>query len=241
MSHQASKPLVLDIETAPCPVGVKHALRREPVFEAPRNYKDPDKIAAKVAEMRESWVEKTTTEAGLSPLTGQVVCVVLADAATGDPWSISLEGSTTEAELLAEVRLKVQYTTPLITFNGFSFDAPFLRLRMLRHGIEPPGCLLPTPRYRNLPHMDLRMFLTNWNDRAKGRLEDWAAFLGIPQPEPVLHPITGEPISGADVGQLFTHGEHRLIRQYCTTDTQLTAAMFRRLNDLNAIRWSDKR
>src|SRR5687767_1701747 len=73
-----SNAFIFDIETVPLS-GARLALL-EPEHEAPGNFKDPEKIAAAIAEKSRLWREK----AALSPLTGRVAMIGMG----ADPLSI---------------------------------------------------------------------------------------------------------------------------------------------------------
>lgn len=229
----AYDPLVLDIETAPDPAAVERLLASPPKFEPRANLRDPAKIEADLVAKRAKWLRDTTDGAGLSPLTGRVVCVGTEGNDPDEPaHAATLASHGDEEGLLRSVALRLASTSQIVTFNGWAFDAPYLRIRMLRHGVMIPGCLLPGPRYRVVPHLDLRMVLTDWDSRARGRLGDWCRLLTGAEPDDVEHPTEPRFVSGADVAALVADGSTAAwdaIADHCESDVHATWAMWQRL------------
>jgi len=224
----------LDIETAPDPDLVEAVLASPPTFKAPANYKDAEKISANLAKQRSEWEEKVRGKAGLTPLRGRVVAFALVSGEDGEKvTSINLQ--TTEGDersLLVTLAEELAEAETLITFNGHSFDAPFVRLRMLRHGIKPPRILRAGRRYSNHPHFDVRMVLTDWDTRAEGTLEVFARFMLGAVPPDVPSPFTGLPISGGEVAELVEQGAYGTISDKCVRDTRMTWTLARRLMEM---------
>jgi DNA polymerase elongation subunit (family B) len=109
--------LYLDIETSPLPLLEKF----KPDFQAPRNLKDPDKIKAAIDEKIEEW----TANAALHAVTGQILAIT---------WALDngpiLFSDKPEKELLTDLTLiiktQLQNNRPVYTWNGASFDFPFI-------------------------------------------------------------------------------------------------------------------
>jgi DNA polymerase elongation subunit (family B) len=163
-----------DIETCPLPPEVCEKFM--PEFEAPGNFKDPEKIAAVIAEKRAEWMDK----AALSPLTGRVLAIGLGDG-DGDPLLIHGED---EVELLNEF---LEYTgrienSPLVGWNIIGFDIPFLMRRMWHHKIKVPKFWTAKPGWGKAPLVIDLMREWNCGDYKAPYLKlDLAAkFLGIP-------------------------------------------------------------
>jgi len=57
-----------------------------------------------------------------------------------------------------------QSARQFVTFNGFNFDIPFLRVRLALHSIRPlnPTFPLLTARYRSVPHYDIFQMYGDW-------------------------------------------------------------------------------
>lgn len=214
--------LVLDIETAPDEMAVQRKVADPPMFSAPSNYKDPAKIEAYVAERAASWAGEVREKAALSPTTGRVVAVGLWGLSTPAP-EVKVEADFPnygEPKLLDWAQGVLAERRTVVTFNGSAFDLPFLRARFLKYGIPIPRILLPQPRYKVGRHVDLREWLTAWNNHATGTLEDWCFAL---VPGYVGHK---GGLSGEDVAHLVQVGEWEVLRGYCRRDVEATKSLF---------------
>ena len=228
MTTEHTDPVALDIETAPSPDGMALLLANPPTFSAPSNWKDQEKIAAKVESMREEWETGLIKKASLSPMYGQIVCVTIG--------ALSMSTDTNdETDLLRFIAKETERRTPVVTFNGSAFDGPFIRSRLLRHGIQIPRWLASSRRYTNIPHCDVRMVLTGWEQRQEGTLNDWHRHLFGEEPPAVLHPITEKPIGGADVHELVSEGHWDTLRHYNAIDVEATWRIYERLRLLGAL------
>lgn len=225
--------IVLDIETAADPQLVAVALAVEPRFTAPSNYKDPEKIAAYAEAAAAQWRAGIVSDAGLTPRTGRVVCVGLQDFdVAGDPKVLRVGGPLvsglgydTERELLAAAGLALAAPdTTIVTFNGMAFDVPFLRWRMVRHGVPVPDCLKHTAgRFMGPRHYDLRLILSDGDRRAHGTLESWALALGVSDV-----PHKGG-MDGSDVQAYVDAGRWEELASYCARDVVASAAVWAKI------------
>lgn len=174
-----------------------------PEFEAPSNYRDPEKIKANIEEQRKAWFER----AALSPLTGKVIAI-----------GYSIDGEIMlrinpedEKALIVEFweLLRTQWTqAQFIGFNIKRFDLPFLCRRSWRLGIAFPSYI----RYGRYWHEDFVDLFEEWqlgDYQASISLDNLAKFLGIGQ----------KSGSGAD----FAGFPRDKQESYLTTDIQLTA------------------
>lgn len=225
--------IALDIETAADPQLVAVALAAEPRFTAPSNYKDPEKIAAYVEAAAAQWRAGVVSEAGLTPRTGRVVCVGYQDLdAQEAPRVLRLGGPVesgvgfdTEQGLLAAAGTALAVPdTIVVTFNGAAFDVPFLRWRMVRHGVPVPDCLKPAQgRYMGPRHYDLRLILSDGDRRAHGTLESWAVALGVSD-----LPHKGG-MDGSDVQAYVDAGRWAELASYCARDVVATAGVWAKI------------
>ncbi len=233
---EAASALMLDIETAPDDDAVSYLLSDPPSFDAPGNYKDEAKIAAYVEDKRKTWVRDVRKKAGLEWRTGRVIsCAMMAGDGTGlEVVHLGAEVyQDSEAYLLEAVAQRVAKCGQLVTFNGHSFDVPYLRMRMAKHGVKVPAQLLDGryPTNPNGTHIDVRLVCTGGDKRAKGRQGEWARFLGIremPTPNPLTE--TGIPIDGSDITALSDAGEWDAIAAYNAVDVQTLCAMWNALH-----------
>jgi hypothetical protein len=166
--------IFLDIETAPLPA--EEIEDFAPEFTAPANYKDPEKIAANIAEQKLAWVER----GALSPLTGRVLAIGLMEAGS-DEVTIH-HGEDERALLQALLEDAGDFTAgPLVGWNIRGFDLPFLSRRLWRHGMKPPRWWTARPGWGKEPLvMDL---MEDWKcgdyKAAHTKLDHAAKFLGL--------------------------------------------------------------
>lgn len=210
--------VVVDVETMPWKEGVQQLLADEPKFEAPANWKDPDKIRAEIARKREKWRDEVFEKAALSPFTGQVFAIA-AVSPVGDPVYVSAaEGEESQLHNLRETCDGCH----VVTWNGVPFDAPFLVTRYLHHGIAVPSVLQRARRYSSSPFVDLRGVLAGWDRYAEGTLSVWCKFLGI---EPPAAKTT------AEIRQAQDQGDWQTAAQWALSDAQATARLYLYLYD----------
>lgn len=227
--------LVFDIETA--------ALGREHFDAAQWEYlmREAERLPEEAA--RQQREAELIRQLNLYPFTAQVVCIAMlnAETARGQVQFLAADfeegaGATDprveyvpcmdEAELLAAFWDVARHYEQVVTFNGRSFDVPFLYLR---------SALLNVPisrkdwlgyRFATEPHCDLAEQLTFYGvsgrDGAARRfnLDFYCKAFGIDSPK--SHGVTG-----TDVGQLLAEGRHREIADYCLRDVRATVELYR--------------
>lgn len=182
-------------------------------------------------------VAKVKEELNLYPLTGEIVAIGLVDVATqrgsvyyqapGKTVAPFEEGGThyvagSEAECLQRFWADVMDADRIITFNGRAFDAPWIFLRSLVHGVTATRNLMP-PRYSTNFHVDLADQLAFYGAVRHYALAFWCKTLGIPSSK--------TDVSGKDVPQLFRNGEHERIARYCIADVRATRTLFLKWHD----------
>jgi DNA polymerase elongation subunit (family B) len=161
-----------DIETVPNKEMIEFL---EPI-EAPATYKKPEVIAAYIEEGRKKQIEKM----GLSPLTGRVASTSICSADKKYFKVLPEITDAAEIELVSHIlesfALGVSQETNLfVTWNGFSFDFPFVykRAKLLKISL-PSGCPPLTywiKKYSFSPHCDLEMMYCNWQTQKDTSLE----------------------------------------------------------------------
>jgi hypothetical protein len=163
------------------------------------------------------------------PLTGEIVTIGLLDPDTqkgkvffqtsGDPLlPFEEEGiryeTGTEKEILEKFWDVIKGYNQFITFNGRSFDCPFILIRSAFHRIKPKKDLMPS-RY-NETHIDLLDQLTFYGaSRRKFNLDMWCKTFGIKSPKE-------GGITGFEVKELFKAGRYLDIAKYCVGDLRAT-------------------
>ncbi len=205
---------IIDIETC----GLSEAKDFAEPVSAPANYKDPEKIAAYIADEQTKQVAK----AGLDLDLCRIVAVGLQEDGREDVDVYTAEDEKAEAALLTKLwfrLLRVQHPV-LIGFNHVAFDLPVLMRRSLYLDVAYPR--LSLDKFRT-PHIDLMQHLT-WNGLVRARsLKFYAKRFGLP---------FDDAVSGADIQALVCSGEWEKVISHVTSDVRLTAALARRIGIL---------
>jgi DNA polymerase elongation subunit (family B) len=222
------KTVVFDIETVSQPWLDLDPLQREKL--------------TRYAEDHEDFLRRKEGGA-LSPYAGKVVVIAMLnpDTSKGVVWYESNESSggraarpsddgafeyvsCDEPTMLREFWEKVEKFDRCITFNGRSFDGPFLSVRGAIHGLSPSKNLSGY-RYSVESHVDLLEVLTFQGavqrDQAPSLHSACVAF-GIPSPKT-------EEMHGYAVGDAYREGRLGEIADYCRRDVEATAELFRRV------------
>lgn len=207
MSHS----VIFDIETAPLSQEFLDMIA--PEFSAPGNYKDPEKIAASIAEQKLRWTER----AALSPMTGKVLCIGIRDI---DGSFRALEGN--ESVLLSEwTRIVDEYKNEtFIGWNIWGFDLNFLQKRAAHLGVKP--CIRwGFDFHRQDKFIDLMNLWSRFDSNVSSSLDSVAKFLG-------LGAKTG---SGKDFSELWEK-DREAAMAYLRNDIELTASIAQRMGVL---------
>jgi hypothetical protein len=208
--------LILDIET------VGKAM--ESLDEASRKY------LLRWAQTEEE-VREVKESLSFYPLTGEIVAIGLLDPDSdkgavyfqvggGEPL-LPFEEEGVRFETGAERDILEKFWKAvkghdIVTFNGRSFDCPFILIRSALHRIRPTKDLMPG-RYDG-SHIDLLDRLTFFGaSRRRFSLDMWCRALGIESPK-------GE-FSGYEVGDIYRQGRHADIARYCAGDLRATKAL----------------
>ncbi|MBY0538313.1 ribonuclease H-like domain-containing protein [Patescibacteria group bacterium] len=174
---------------------------------------------------------------GFSPLTGHIVAIGVYDLERSqgavyyvgngnevdDEVGDFIYKKRTEAEMLQEFWDGAREYDTFVTFNGRSFDIPFINHRSVVHRITPSRELM---KYRYLSqqsapyHIDLQDELTWYGAMIKRpSLHLFCRAYGITSPK-------GDGISGDDVAGLFAQKKFREIAQYNTRDVVATKELY---------------
>ena len=171
----------------------------------------------------------------LSPLTAEVLAIGMLNPDTGggrvlyrsdreekfhsDDGKIEFI-SGDEGKILSAFWDDIRNYSQFITFNGRTFDCPFLMLRSALFGIRPTKNLVPY-RYSTTPHCDLLDQLTFYGASRRFNLDFYCRAFGIGSPK-------AGGITGLDLGPLYREGKYREIARYCIGDVIATAELYRR-------------
>jgi DNA polymerase elongation subunit (family B) len=225
--------LVFDIETS--------ALALENFDEAQREYlfRELERIPDEATrQQRQSELHR---QLNLWPLTARAVCIAMLNADTergqvlfvaddadaGEPGAdpVAFIPCVDEVELLSAFWEVAKHYDRIVTFNGRSFDVPFLYLR---------SALLNVPisrkdwlgyRFATEPHCDLAEQFTFYG--VSGRegaarrfnLDFYCKAFGLESPK-------AQGVTGMDVNDLIAQGRFREIAEYCLRDVKATLQLY---------------
>ena len=212
----------IDIETAPVaetdPAWMQWLATQDRDVRAPGNLRDPEKIAAAIAEKRAALAGERDRTA-LDPMLGSIVAIGVAL----DTGPVTVLHGTDERALLNN--LAAWLPADAVSFVGHNiagFDAPWIQARAYRHGLRhlahrfgAPGCKpwdRPLEDTRDLwPCRDVRGL-----DVVRGvngaSLPSLCRFLGVD--------IADDDISGADVAAALARGDVEAVVEHCRRDVE---------------------
>jgi hypothetical protein len=206
------KPLVIDIETIP--------------------HRIDEYLAIHPIELKKDGTPKKAggKKGGIHALVSECVCVGLLDLETNIETVLQCIGpdrENCEKKILTDLcdflrGMGAPAHVQFVTFNGFMFDFPLLRVRGMIRGIDV-GAVLPheEKRYPATNHIDLFALLGGkWaSDVSAASLDDFLwAMTG-----------TGKQSGGEQVAAWYAEGNHDAIRSHCIEDIQATAMLYRRM------------
>lgn len=172
-----------------------------------------------------------------SPLTGHIVAVAILNPDTNkgavyyrapdlescetNDGDVAYFRVPTEAELLGRFWKAAAFYDQFITFNGRSFDVPYLMTRSAVHKIRPSKNLMANRYWDN--HIDLydRLGFFGAVPRLMS-LHMWCQAFGIRSSK-----VNDNGIKGHEVPKFFAEGRYDEIARYCFDDIRATAELFR--------------
>ena len=173
-------------------------------------------------------------ELGFSPLTGRIVAIGILNPDTGKGAIYYQQQNSEIEEIDGEMTLVPcadeksivkrfwevsQHYDQFVTFNGHSFDCPYLMIRSAVNKIKPAIQLMHY-RFTDKPHFDLYDKLTNYGAvRFKRSLHLWCVAFGIKSPK-------ADGTTGDDVARLFKEKKCRDIARYCSGDLFATKELY---------------
>jgi uncharacterized protein YprB with RNaseH-like and TPR domain len=181
---------------------------------------------------------------GLSPLTGFIVAIGVFDTEKEKGAVYFSAPNTTlketeennisykpmdEKEMLEQFWKVAAVCNEFVSFNGRSFDAPFLVIRSMVHNVKPTKDLMSN-RYlssqRGCAHIDLMDQLTFYGAaRFRKTLHLFCRALGIESPK-------AKGVTGDDVALLYREGKYLDIARYNAGDLRATAALYKRWQEM---------
>lgn len=205
--------IYLDIETLQQDP-YEWAIKPDNEIKAPKTYKDPEKIAAYLAEAAANQVAELRTRSSLDPLLGGIVVCVGIAVRDADPVVLLNESSDEAGEgaLLRKVQAGLlrpgNNELPLVSWNG-TFDWRWLAIRALRHGLyDLARRARPAKPWGDRMHIDpLEAWRLGSRDCLAG-LANVARYLGIE--------VT-DSIDGSRVAEVW-HADRQVVVDHCRAD-----------------------
>jgi 3'-5' exonuclease len=179
-------------------------------------------------------MEELRRNLNLHALTAKVIAIALMNPDSGrgrvffqsdvretfdSPDGLVRYSSCAEEEMLAEFWKVIPSYEEYITFNGRSFDCPFLMLRSGILGVKVSRNLMMN-RY-DRQHCDLLEQLTFYGATRRFSLDFYCKSFGVESPK-------SKGITGVDMRELHDAGRFHEIAEYCYGDVLATAELYRR-------------
>ncbi len=224
--------LVFDIETNGLPPTAFDEAQQEYLFRDAARFPDGPEREARRAEL--------VRQLSLYPLTAHVVCIAMVNADSGrgqvlytadeyepdDDGEVKFVPFADESELLQDFWELAKRYDHIVTFNGRSFDVPFLYLRSAVLAVEITRKDWLGYRFQTEPHCDLAEQLTFYGvsgrDGAARRfnLDFYCKAFGLESPK-------AQGVTGMGVADLVVEGRYREIAEYCLRDVRATVNLHR--------------
>jgi len=218
--------LVYDIETVGVDFDSLSESQKEFLLRYTESEKDPQK--------KEELVKEAKRYLSLYPYTAKIVAIglmnteveksmVLYEGSENDEWIA--EEKTTKYKPLTEVQMLnyfwkyVKKAEKIISFNGRSFDLPFILMRSAINKIKPTKNLLKN-RYDSTTHVDLLEHFTFYGLTKKFNLDFYCHAFNIASPK-------SKGITGMDVKELYKAGRIKDIAIYCGEDVRATYELYK--------------
>ncbi len=206
--------LIFDIETVGVDFNTLDAKSQEYLIKGARSPEEAEKVQDNLS---------------FSPLTGQIVAIGILNPDT-DKGAVYFQAPdaglerqtiddvqyvpTDEKGILKEFWEVMRFYDQFVTFNGRSFDCPYIIIRSAALKVKPSMNLMPNRYYDQ--HIDLYDRLGFFGAvRRTMSLHMWCQAFGIKSSK------TGE-VTGEEVGKHFKDGRYLDIAKYCFEDLRAT-------------------
>jgi hypothetical protein len=209
LNHEHGWRVVLDIETAPLPDAADYLEAIEP----PSNYRDPEKVAAYLAEKRAEQLERCS----LDPDLCRIVAVGWWRERESQPTTATVE-TQDEAALLKTFWQHVEQGH-LVGFNCIAFDLPVLLRRSLYLGLTAPT--IQCDRFRHPRVTDVLQVLSHHGALRFRSLDFYAKRFGFDVP--------ADGLTGKDIARAVAEGRWADVERHVRADVCKTAQLAARL------------
>ncbi len=201
----------IDIETYP--IGNAAEFIDLTQFSAPSNWKDPEKIAANVAEQQAAAIAKAALDLDL--------CTIVAIGWMREDWNqpevVTCETEAMEAGALRRFWDELDNRVT-IGYNQIGFDLPILLRRSLYLGVHAPA--LNLDKYRS-PHIDLQQRLSLNGTKPYRALNWYCKRMKLDVPVDIN--------TGKDIAQLVAECRWADVADHCRVDVIKTRALAERM------------
>jgi predicted PolB exonuclease-like 3'-5' exonuclease len=204
--------VILDIETIAQPIEVIRPLM--PEFTPPANYKDPEKIAANLAEQQAKWIEG----AALSAMTGRIAILGIKEVWGSNNTQIHVAESLEDERSILAMFWAAIAEGPVIGWNLKGFDIPFIIQRSWIHGLRVKESVWNGKWLSNDFSIDLMERWCCGNGKQTAGLGAVSKACGVGEK-------TG---TGAEFGKLWEIDRQKAI-EYCRHDLELTFDLAKRM------------
>lgn len=216
--------IVFDIETCSFPFEALSESQQEYILRYAEKEKDE--------EIRREKSDEAVRYLSLYPYTAKVIAVGIFDVEKEksyvyfegeEEWEVPEKNiqykGVDERNMLESFWRIIEAADQVVTFNGRSFDVPFMMIRSALNKIKPSRNLLGG-RYDTSAHIDLLEQLTFYGLTKKFNLDFYCQAFGIESPK-------SKGISGMDVKNLYEAGRIKDIAVYCGEDILATYRLFK--------------
>ena len=216
--------IVFDIETCSFPFESLSESQQEYILRYAEKEKDD--------ELRKEKSDEAIRYLSLYPYTAKVIAVGIFDVEKEksyvyfegeEEWEVAEKyiqyKGVDERGMLESFWRIVEAADQVITFNGRSFDVPFMMIRSALNKIRPSQNLL-AGRYDTSAHIDLLEQLTFYGLTKKFNLDFYCQAFGVESPK-------SKGISGMDVKNLYEAGRIKDIAVYCGEDILATYRLYK--------------
>jgi len=209
--------VVFDIETIPQTI-----LTKTQTYELEKRFKKSrlfEQVLKTEIDLAQATISAKKQFMAVSPYFGEIICI-------GLYWPESdrqevLIGN--EADILRKFWDRINandFSGNFITFNGLSFDVPFIIRRSMKHKILPTNeKFLDTYRFQKQPHRDVYLMITGYDRDFPCNLDLACDTYDIPSPK------HGE-VRADNVYEYYLKGEIQKIADYCLRDVISTYQLF---------------
>lgn len=162
---------------------------------------------------------------GTSPYFGKIIVIGLLKAdAQGDYETLALKGDDEQKILRDFWSILSRHKGLFISYNGLSFDVPFILKRSMKHQIPTTNRdFMMTYRFKKHPHFDVKEVISDYDRFAAPTLHLACDHVGVPSPK------EGE-VKASEVYDAYKEGRLQEIADYCVRDVKSTYEVYKKLD-----------